>query len=95
MMQAWRTLLLICVGLGATWAAGFVTGRGPLAMSAAAADEAPAIAEVTQAEVDAEIAAAEKAIAEAGKGGTPRSRGAEVAGKPLSADLAVALPSDI
>ncbi|MBM4220929.1 MAG: hypothetical protein FJ170_03160 [Gammaproteobacteria bacterium] len=101
--KIWRTLLVIGLGLGLTWAAGQV-GSGPPRMlqldEAKPADPAKApaagsataggvIEELSSAEVAAELENVEKVLS-----GGP-DPGEAVAEKPLPADLGVALPSDI
>jgi hypothetical protein len=102
--KIWRTLLVIGLGLGLTWAAG-QTGSGPPSMLQL--DEAPApgpastgaatgkpatggaVEELSSAEIEAELKNVEKVLS-----GGP-DPGEAVAEKPLPADLGVALPSDI
>jgi hypothetical protein len=95
--NVWRTLLVIALGLGLTWAAGQI-GSGPpsllsldeSAQPAAAAPTSPEpIRELSAAEVEAELKNVEKALS-----GGP-DPGEAAADKPLPADLGVALPSDI
>lgn len=105
MKQIWRTLLVIGLGMGLTWAAGRI-GSGPPSMLQL--DEAPAtgpastapatakppppggaVEELSSAEIEAELKNVEKVLS-----GGP-DPGEAVAEKPLPADLGVALPSDI
>ncbi len=90
--KVWRTLLVIGLGLGITWAAGRI-GSGPPtvlklneAVQPAAAEP---VSELTAAEVEAELKNVEKVLS-----GGP-DPGEVAADKPLPADLGVALPSDI
>lgn len=121
-----KMLLLVGLVVSVTWAASWVTGRGPPTMialqqgaagqgsesapespggteappssatsgeveqSGPATGEKVAIPEVTQQEIDAAINEVEKTLSGAG-----RDAGEAVAEKPLPADLAIALPSDI
>lgn len=105
-----RMMALIGAGLGATWAASQITGQTPPAWTPtselrsalqadapadagpAPADETPAavVPEVTQAEIEEALATVERTLQ---GGGAPPSEA--VADKPLPADLAIALPSDI
>ena len=102
-----KMLLLVGLAVSVTWSASWVTGRGPPTMvslqqgspgqgSAAAEPPGPAtgqkvaIPEVTQKDIDAAIKEVEKTISGAGM-----DAGEAVADKPLPADLAIALPSDI
>lgn len=102
--KIWRTLLVIGLGLGLTWAAGQV-GSGPPSIlkldespAADSADANPATAktatagaveELSTAEIEAELKNVEKVLS---RGPDP---GEVVAEKPLPADLGVSLPSDI
>jgi hypothetical protein len=121
MKDLFRMLLLVGLAVSVTWAASWVTGRGPPTMVAlqegaagqgsepapdspegmpaekpdATTDATPdatkeAIPEVTKAEIDAAIKEVEKTLSGAG-----RDAGEAVAEKPLPADLAIPLPSDI
>lgn len=100
--KVWRTLLVIALGLGLTWAAGRI-GSGPPSVlnlddAAEPANAGPAgvgqrsvepVRELSAAEVEAELKNVEKVLSD---GPDP---GEVVADKPLPADLGVALPSDI
>lgn len=101
--KIWRTLLVIALGLGLTWAAGRI-GSGPPsvlkldeASGSATAESAPArpasaaepIKDLSTAEVEAELKNVEKVLS-----GGP-DPGEVAADKPLPADLGIALPSDI
>lgn len=90
--KVWRTLLVIGLGLGLTWAAGRI-GSGPPTVLNLNETAQPAAAEpvreLTAAEVEAELKNVEKALS-----GGP-DPGEVAADKPLPADLGVALPSDI
>ena len=97
-----RTLLVIALGLGLTWAAGRI-GSGPpsvltLNESTEPASATPAkagqggaepVKDLSTAEVEAELKNVEKVLS-----GGP-DPGEAAADKPLPADLGVALPSDI
>jgi hypothetical protein len=103
-----RTLLVIGLGLGLTWAAG-QTGSGPpsvlkldaapeAAADGAKTDEAVTVAAPAAAEPVKELSAAEieaelKNVEKVLSGGP--DPGEVVAEKPLPADLGVSLPSDI
>ncbi|MEZ5563592.1 MAG: hypothetical protein R3F27_11630 [Gammaproteobacteria bacterium] len=96
--KIWRTLLVIGLGLGLTWAAGQV-GSGPPSVlklndeaggsASAEAGGAEPVRELSSAEIEAELKNVEKVLS-----GGP-DPGEAVAEKPLPADLGVALPSDI
>ena len=109
MKDLFRMLLLVGLAVSVTWAASWVTGRGPPSMAALqqevagqgtatpeagpagpATGEKVAIPEVTQQDIDAAMKEVEKTISGAGK-----DAGEAVADKPLPADLAIPLPSDI
>ena len=126
MKDLFRMLLLVGLAVSVTWAASWVTGRGPPSVAslqqdaagqgsasgpvpgegtkapaapAAAKEAGPAgpatgdtvaIPEVTQQDIDAAMKEVEKTISGAGK-----DAGEAVADKPLPADLAIPLPSDI
>lgn len=98
-----KMLLLVGLVVSATWAASWVTGRGPPTMvalqqgaagqgsgSAPASPEQAPTSDVTHEEIDAAMKAVEKTLAGGG-----RDAGEVVAEKPLPADLAFAIPSDI
>jgi hypothetical protein len=101
-----RMLLLVGLAVSVTWAASWVTGRGPPSVASLQQDgaglgsgSAPAgpasgdkvaIPEVTQQDIDAAMKEVEKTISGAGK-----DAGEAAAEKPLPADLAIPLPSDI
>lgn len=100
--KVWRTLLVIALGLGLSWAAGRI-GSGPPSVlnlddAAEPLNAEPAsvgqpgtepVRELSAAEVEAELKNVEKALS-----GGP-DPGEVAADKPLPADLGVALPSDI
>ncbi len=97
--KIWRTLLVIGLGLGLTWAAGRSGfSRDPPSMlqldegNPAGPAEVPAagaVEELSTAEIEAELKNVEKVLS---GGPDPGEAAAE---KPLPADLAVSLPSDI
>ncbi len=102
--KVWRTVLVIALGLGLTWAAGRIGSGPPSVLKLDAATEAAAtgtagaaagktgaepVTDLSTAEVEAELKNVEKVLS----GGL--DPGEVAADKPLPADLGVALPSDI
>lgn len=98
--KVWRTLLVIALGLGLTWAAGRIGSGPPSVLKLDASAEAAAtgtagktgaepVRDLSTAEVEAELKNVEKVLS-----GGP-DPGEVAADKPLPADLGVALPSDI
>jgi len=102
--KVWRTLLVITLGLGLTWAAGRIGSGPPSVLKLDAAAEAAAtgtasatagktvaepVRDLSTAEIEAELKNVEKVLS-----GGP-DPGEVAADKPLPADLGVALPSDI
>lgn len=95
--KVWRTLLVISLGLGLTWAAGQIGSGPPSLLDLDEATETVAttpagaepVRELSAAEVEAELKNVEKVLS-----GGP-DPGEVAADKPLPADLGVALPSDI
>lgn len=105
--KIWRTLLVIGLGLGLTWAAGQIGSGPPSVLKLDAASEAapdgsattgaavaaPGAAEPVKELSTAEIEAELKNVEKVLSGGP--DPGEAVAEKPLPADLGVSLPSDI
>jgi len=99
MTSFWRTLVLILAGLGGAWAVTRIGGTPPTVFNtldegtpAAVADPPPAPAEgaaPSQADIEAQIRAAEEAL------GDRADPNQELPVDPLRADLAISLPSDI
>ena len=102
--KVWRTLLVITLGLGLTWAAGRIGSGPPSVLKLDAAAEAAAtgtasaeagktgaepVRDLSTAEIEAELKNVEKVLS----GGL--DPGEVAADKPLPADLGVSLPSEI
>jgi hypothetical protein len=82
-MKFFKIILLLAAGLGIAWAEGEQPGV-----------ERPVVEELTQEELDAEMQRMEEALNESGLGESDEIR-EFIPTKPLSADLPIALPSDI
>ncbi len=87
-MKLFKIILLLTAGLGTAW------GQGDQPEVDQPAVDQPGVEQLSQEELDAEMRRMEEALNESGLGESDEIR-EFIPTKPLSADLPIALPSDI
>ncbi len=87
-MKLFKIILLLTAGLGTAW------GQGDQPEVEQPAVDQPEVEQLSQEELDAEMRRMEEALNETGLGESDEVK-EFIPTKPLSADLPVALPSDI
>jgi hypothetical protein len=92
-MKLFKIILLLTAGLGTAWGQGDQPEVEQPAVEQPAVDQ-PEVEQLSQEELDAEMQRMEEALNESGLGESDEIR-EFIPTKPLSADLPIALPSDI